>query len=29
LNIFFETFQWRKDLPNARIPELFALMRHA
>ena len=29
LNILVETFQWRKDLPNPRIPEIFALMRHA
>ncbi len=28
LNIFVPTFQWRKDLPDARIPEMFALMRH-
>ena len=28
LNIFAPTFRWRKDLPNARIPEMFELMRH-
>ena len=28
LNIFVPTFQWRKDLPDARIPEMFDLMRH-
>ncbi len=28
LNIFVPTFQWRKDLPDARIPEMFALMCH-
>lgn len=28
LNIFAQTFRWRKDLPNARIPEMFDLMRH-
>ena len=26
LNLFVPTFQWRKDLPNARIPEMFQLM---
>ena len=26
LNLFVPTFQWRKDLPNARIPEMFNLM---
>ena len=26
LNIFSPTFRWRKDLPNARIPEMFHLM---
>ena len=28
LNLFVPTFQWREDLPDARIPEMFALMRH-
>ncbi len=28
LNLFVPTFQWRKDLPDARIPEMFDLMRH-
>ena len=26
LNLFVPTFQWRKDLPDARIPEMFQLM---
>lgn len=29
LNILVKTFQWRKDLPNPRIPEIFTLMCHA
>jgi phytanoyl-CoA hydroxylase len=29
LNIFAKTFRWRKDLPNARIPEMFDLMSHS
>ena len=28
LNIYLENFQWRRDLPSAQTPELFAAMRH-
>ena len=28
LNIFAENYQWRPDLPDPRVPELFQLMRH-
>ena len=29
LNIFVDHFQYRRDLPNAQIPEMFACIRHS
>ncbi|MCZ6634029.1 MAG: phytanoyl-CoA dioxygenase family protein [bacterium] len=28
LNVFVDTYRWRKDLPVTQIPEMFDLMRH-